>query len=488
MPATLLLPDAVHDFRDLQRLHMSKTQTNVMETESIPRLLFSYSIPAIIGMIIVAFNQIISSIYIGYGVGHLGLAAMAVTFPVINLIMAFCQLVAVGCAALCSIELGRKDRQKANSMLGHSVLLEIILSVTIGVLFWGLLDPMLLFFGASEATLPLARDFMLPLLIFAPLSFLMLGFNFFARATGYPKTAMGTAIISSVGIVIMSPVFIFWFGWGMKGAALAQVVGQGMSVLWLVRHFFRKSTLIHFQRGIWKIHFHTVMRIISIGMAPFLINFCACIVIVIINRELLIYGGDLSVGAFGIINRLLMLFALGVIGLGQGMQPIIGYNFGANRPDRVRLTLRYGLMAATGVTCFGMLGALLVPDLLVRIFTDHGPLVEASEHALRLSGLLFIFVGPQIIIGTYFQSVGQAKIASIISLFRQMIFLVPSLLILPRFLGLDGVWLSMPLADLTGCFVASLMLFYSLRAEDNPCGKTDFTCKPPSNFFKSRRP
>ena len=190
---------------------MSKTQTNVMETESIPRLLVSYSIPAIIGMVIVAFNQIISSIYIGYGVDHLGLAAMAVTFPVINLIMAFCQLVAVGCAALCSIELGRKEYEKARSMLGHSVLLEIMFSVVIGFLFWVLLDPMLLFFGASKATLGHARDFMLPLLIFVPLSFLMLGFNFFARATGYPKTAMCTAIISSLGIVLMSPVFIFWF-------------------------------------------------------------------------------------------------------------------------------------------------------------------------------------------------------------------------------------------------------------------------------------
>lgn len=464
---------------------MSDAHTKIMETESIPRLLLSYSIPAIIGMIIVAFNQIISGIYIGYGVGHLGLAAMAVTFPVINLIMAFCQLVAMGCAALCSIELGRKDYAKASSMLGHSVILETLFSIVFGFLFWLFLDPMLLFFGASEATLELTRDFMLPLLIFSPLSFLMLGFNFFARATGYPKTAMGTAIISSLGIVLITPLFIFWQDWGMTGAALAQVVGQGLSVAWLARHFARASTIIHFQKGIWKLYAQSVKRIISVGMAPFLINFCACIVVVIINRELLLYGGDISVGAFGIVNRLIMLFALSVVGLGQGMQPIIGYNFGADRPDRVRLTLRYGLFAGTAVTLLGMLGALLVPELFVRLFTNHGPLMEASEHALRLCGMLFIFVGPQIIIGTYFQSVGQAKIASLISLFRQMLFLVPALLIFPRFLGLDGVWLSLPFADLLGFLVASLILFLSLRAEDNPCGKTDFTCKPPSSFFRS---
>ncbi|WP_298065894.1 MATE family efflux transporter [uncultured Mailhella sp.] len=465
---------------------MNTAHTNVLETERIPRLLFSYSIPAIVGMIIVAFNQIISGIYIGYGVGHLGLAAMAVTFPVINLIMAFCQLVAVGCAALCSIELGRKDYEKAGSMLGHSVLLEAITSIGVGFLFWVFLDPMLLFFGASADTLELARDFMLPLLIFAPLSFLMLGFNFFARATGYPKTAMGTAIFSSLGIVIFTPVFIFWLGWGMAGAGLAQIAGQAMSIIWLVWHFFRKTTLIHFQKGIWKLRLRSVKRIVSVGMAPFLINFCACIVVVVINRELLLYGGDISVGAYGIVNRLVMLFGLSVVGLGQGMQPIIGYNFGANRPDRVRLTLRYGLMAGTAVTLLGMLGALLVPGLFVRMFTDYGPLVEASEHALRLSGMLFVFVGPQIIIGTYFQSVGQAKIASLISMLRQMLFLVPALIVLPLFLGLDGVWISLPLADFLGFLVASLILFGSLRAEDNPCGKTDFTCKPPSDFFKPR--
>ncbi len=467
---------------------MTDTHTKIMETARIPRLLLSYSIPAVIGMVIVAFNQIISSVYIGYGVGHLGLAAMAVTFPIINLIMAFCQLVAVGCAALCSIELGRKDYAKAASMLGHSVLLETLFGLATGFLFWLFLDPMLLFFGSSQATLALARDFMLPLLIFSPLSFLMLGFNFLARATGYPKTAMATAIISSLGIVVFTPLFLFWQKWGMAGAALAQVVGQAMSVLWLASHFARSSAVIHFQKSIWKLRARSVLRIMAVGMAPFLINFCACIVVVIINRELLLYGGDISVGAYGIVNRLVMLFALSVVGLGQGMQPIIGYNFGADRPDRVRLTLRYGLLAGTTVTLLGMLGALLAPELFVRLFTDHAPLMEASEHALRLSALLFVFVGPQIIIGTYFQSVGQAKVASLISLLRQMLFLVPALLVFPRFLGLDGVWLSLPFADLLGFLTASLILFLSLRAEDNPCGSVRFTRTPSRSDFNGKHP
>ena len=458
-----------------------------MGTKGVGRLLLEYSIPAILGMVIVAFNQIISSIYIGHGVGHLALAAMAVTFPLVNLLMAFCLLVAVGCAALCSIELGRKSMLKARSMLGHSVMLEIIFGLLFGILFWVFLDPLLVFFGASGETLRYAHEFMVPLVLLSPLSFLMLGFNFLARATGYPKTAMMTALLSSVGIVAFSPVFIFWWGWGMYGAAWAQIAGQTMSVIWLVAHFARKSSLIHFQKDIWKLRVKSIRKIIAIGMAPFLINFCACIVVVIINRALKEHGGDLAIGAFGILNRLLMLFAMSVIGLGQGMQPIIGFNFGAKKPDRVRLALKYGMLSATAITLVGMLGSWLFPEFLVRIFTDHGPLVEVSTKALRITGGLFIFVGPQIIIGTYFQSIGQAKIASIVSLCRQMICLVPALCILPHFFGLDGVWLSIPLADFTGCMVAAFFLYLALRAEDNNCVSENPECKPPSKFFQAKR-
>ncbi|WP_418765003.1 MATE family efflux transporter [Mailhella sp.] len=461
-------------------------KANEMGTKGVGRLLLEYSIPAILGMVVVALNQIISSIFIGYGVGPLGLAAMAVTFPLVNLLMAFCQLVAVGCAALCSIELGRKDMDKARSMLGHSVLLEIIFGVSFGLGFWFFLDPLLMFFGASGETLKLAHEFMVPLVLLSPLGFLMLGFNFLARATGYPKTAMMTALLSSLGIVVFSPVFIFWWGWGMYGAAWAQLAGQFMSVLWLVAHFCRKSSLIHFQKDIWKLNWTAFRRIVAIGMAPFLINFCACIVVVLINRALQEHGGDMAIGAFGIVNRLLMLFAMSVIGLGQGMQPIIGFNFGAKRPDRVRLALKYGMITATVITLAGMIGSWFFPELLVRIFTDHEPLVAVSTKALRIMGGLFIFVGPQIIIGTYFQSIGQAKIASVVSLCRQMICLVPALCVMPYFFGLNGVWFSIPLADFTGCMVAFFFLWLTLRAEDNNCMQGDPECKPPSKFFKPK--
>ncbi len=490
------MTDGVHFFRRRRVLampdrevRMSQNQkANEMGTKSVGRLLLEYSIPAILGMVIVALNQIISSIFIGHGVGHLALAAMAVTFPLVNLLMAFCQLVAVGCAALCSIELGRKDMAKARSMLGHSVLLETMFGVLFGLVFWVFLDPLLIFFGASGETLRLAHEFMLPLVVLSPLGFLMLGFNFLARATGYPKTAMMTALLSALGIIVFSPIFIYWWGWGMYGAALAQLAGQAMSVVWLVVHFARKSTLIHFQRDIWKLHGETIGKILAIGMAPFLINFCACIVVVIINRALQEHGGDMAIGAFGIINRLLMLFAMSVIGLGQGMQPIIGFNFGAKRPDRVRLAMKYGMLSATVITLVGMLGSWFVPELLVRIFTDHPQLIEVSARALRITGGVFIFVGPQIIIGTYFQSIGQAKIASIVSLCRQMICLVPALLVLPHFFGLDGVWVSIPIADLTGCAVAAFFLRLSMRAEDNNCvPSVDPECKPPSNFFKPKQ-
>ncbi|MCQ2444979.1 MAG: hypothetical protein MJ061_05785 [Mailhella sp.] len=222
-------------------------------------------------------------------------------------------------------------------------------------------------------------------------------------------------------------------------------------------------------------------------MAPFLINFCACIVVIVINRALLGYGGDIAVGAYGIVMRLLMLFGMSVVGLGQGMQPIVGFNYGARRPDRVRMTLKYATAAGTAVTLAGMLSALLIPELLVSVFTSHPELSAASCHALRLCSAMFVLVGPQIVIGTYFQSIGQSKIASVISMGRQMLFLVPCLFILPRFLGLDGVWLSMPCADVFGAALSFGCLYFSLKAEDNRCDPSvDPECRPPSEFFRPK--
>ena len=461
-------------------------KANEMGTKSVGRLLISFSIPAILGMVIVALNQIISSIYIGHGIGPMALAAMAVTFPVINLLMAFCQLIAVGCAALCSIELGKKDMEKAHRMLGHSVLLEVFVSIAFSLAFWAVLDPMLIFFGASAETLDYAREYMLPLLLTSPIVFVMIGLNFFTRATGYPKTAMITALMTSLGIIVFSPLFIYEWGWGMGGAALALVMGQVISLIWLIIHFLRPGTLVHFKRGIWKIFVPYVKDIISIGMAPFLINFCACIVVIVINRALMEYGGDIAIGAFGIVNRLLMLFALSVIGLGQGMQPLIGFNYGARNKERVRRTLWYSMAAGTAMTFVGMMLSLFCPRLMVLMFTDHEPLVEAATHAMMITGSLFIFVGPGVITGTYFQSIGMAKLASIMSTTRQMLCLVPALFIFPLFWGLDGVWWSIPFSDFMAFLVAMFLLVTTLRAEDNDCQKGDPECTPPSDFFKPK--
>ncbi|MBQ4615395.1 MAG: MATE family efflux transporter [Mailhella sp.] len=459
---------------------------NVMGTKSIGSLLLSFSIPAILGMIIVALNQIISSIYIGQGVGPLALAAMAVTFPVINLLIAFSQLIAVGCAALCSIELGKKDMDKAHSMLGHSVLLEIIVSVVFSYAFWAVLDPMLIFFGASEETLDYAREYMVPLLVTSPIVFVMIGLNFFTRSTGYPKTAMVTALMTTVGILLFSPLFIYEWGWGMEGAALAVVSGQLISLVWLVVHFLRPTTLVRFKRGIWRLRSSYVKDIVAIGMAPFLVNFCACIVVIVINRALMEYGGDLAIGAFGIVNRLLMLFALGLIGLGQGMQPIIGYNFGARNKARVRKALWYGMAAGTSIAFVGMLSFLLCPRLMVLMFTDHEPLVEITTHAMMITGCMFIFVGPGIIIGTYFQAIGMAKLASLMSTTRQMICLVPALIVFPLFWGLDGVWWSLPFSDIMGAVVGAALLYMTNKADDNDCQEGDPECTPPPDFFKPK--
>jgi Na+-driven multidrug efflux pump len=260
-------------------------------------------------------------------------------------------------------------------------------------------------------------------------------------------------------------------------------MGQLISLVWLCIHFLRPRSLVRFKLGIWKLVGSYVKAIVAIGMAPFLVNFCACIVVIVINRALMEYGGDMAIGAFGIVNRLLMLFALGLIGLGQGMQPIIGFNFGARNKARVRKALWYGMAAGTSIALAGMLCFLLCPRIMVLMFTDHGPLVEITTRAMMITGCMFIFVGPGIIIGTYFQAIGMAKLASLMSTTRQMICLVPALLIFPLFWGLDGVWWSLPFSDVMGFVVGGILLRLTLRAEDNPCQKGDPECTPPPDFF-----
>ncbi len=434
-------------------------KTKALACAPVGRLLLTYSLPAIVGMTIASMYNIIAGIFIGHGVGPLAISGLAVNFPLFNLVMALCMMVAVGGATLCSIELGRKNEERAGQVLGQVVLMNSVISVITGLLLYIFVDPILTLFGASDATRPYARDYIVVLLAGLPIGFLMLGLNNIMRASGHPTKAMCTALVSVAVNIVLAPLFIFSFRWGMSGAALATVLGQIASCGWLLLHFFGKSSVVRFRAGIFRFRPALCREILAVGLPPFLMNACACLVVIIINQSLNYYGGDLAIGAYGILNRLVMLFGMVVMGLTQGMQPIVGYNFGAGRFERVRRTLWLGMGAGTAITTLGWTAFQFAPELLAGMFTDHAELLELSANALRSCSVVFFIVGWQIVVSAYFQAIGMVPVASFLSLSRQMLFLIPCLLLLPRWFGLNGVWYSMPVADLAATIVTGAILY-----------------------------
>lgn len=442
--------------------------TQELRDENIGRLLAAYSIPAIAAMAVTSLYNVIDSIFIGHGIGPLALSALAVCFPLMNLIAAVSLLVAVGGATVCSIELGKGNRDLAEKVLGHVLVLGLLLGLAFAALFQIFLDPLLALFGASAETMPLARRYMRVIILGMPTGYTMLGLNYIMRASGYPARSMLTAMLSVAVNVALAPLFIFGFRWSMEGAGLATVLAQIGSLIWLVLHFVNPKHTIHFQAGIYRPRADVIKRILTIGMPPFAMNLCACLVVIVINHSLYRHGGDMAIGAYGIINRLLMLGAMIVMGLTQGMQPIIGFNYGARRPDRVRRTLLYGLVIATCITGGGFLSAQLRPDLLAALFTTDTALTRLTVPGLRICTGAWLLLGSQIVITNYFQAIGMAGTSMFLSLTRQLIYLLPAMLILPRHFGLDGVWASMPLSDSLAFLTAWIMLFVKSRRHPLP--------------------
>ena len=437
--------------------------TKQLETEPIGSLLLSYSLPAIVSMVIVSLYNIISSIFIGHGVGHLGITGLAITFPFMNLVLAVSMLVAVGGATLCSIELGAGNPERAAQVLGHNVVLSLIFALIFMAVSLLFLKPVLIAFGASADTLAYAHDYMEIILWGAPIGSLMIALNHFLRASGYPAKSMFISLLSVGANVVLTAFFIFTLEWGIRGAAVATVLSQLVALVFLYKHFTNPQSEVHFTPGVFTLRKAVVKDMLAIGLSPFLMNVCACLIIVVINLSLSKYGGDLAIGAYGIANRLLMLFGMTIMGLTQGMQPLIGYNYGARRMDRVHRTLYLGIAAATVVTSLGFLAAQLFPAALARLFTDHEELIALSVNGLRLCTAMFFLVGSQIVIAGYFQSMGRASIAIFMSLSRQLLFLLPGLLLLPRYFGLDGVWISLPLADVVASMLSILILRYTMK-------------------------
>ncbi len=432
-------------------------------TESISKLLRQYAIPAIIAMTASSLYNMVDSIFIGHGVGPLAIAGLALTFPLMNLGAAFGSLVGVGSSTSISVLLGQKNYDMARNVLGNVLTLNTIIGVLYMILVYLFLDDILFFFGASEQTLPYAREYMEIILLGNVVTHMYLGLNAVQRASGFPKQAMRATIFTVITNTLLDPIFIYWFDWGIRGAAIATVIAQLLALAWILKMFSNKANVVHFAKGTYKLVPRIVKDILSIGAAPFSMNMAACVVVILINQGLQKYGGDLAIGAYGIVNRIAFIFIMIVMGLNQGMQPIAGYNYGAKRFDRVYKVLITTIICATCVTTSGFLIAQLFPNAFILLFTSDQELVEICRRGIKIVFIFFPIVGFQMVTGNFFQSVGMAGKAIFLSLSRQVLFLIPLLLILPSFYGADGVWWSMPISDSLSSIVAMFLLLNQIK-------------------------
>ena len=439
---------------------MSQNGTiNELGTERIGKLLTQYAVPAIIAMTASSLYNMVDSIFIGHGVGPLAISGLAVTFPLMNLAAAFGSLVGVGASTLISVKLGQKDYDTAHKILGNVVVLNLLIGIVFTIVTLAFLDPILYFFGASKATLPYARDYMVTILLGNVVTHMYLGLNSVLRSAGHPQKAMLATIFTVVVNTILDPVFIYGFGWGIRGAAIATILAQILSLIWLFKIFCNKNEVLHFHRGIYRLKRVLVENIIGIGLAPFFMNVASCFIVILINKGLKLYDGDLAIGAFGIVNRISFLFVMIVMGLNQGMQPIAGYNFGAKQYHRVNQVMKLTVIASTLITTTGFLVGELMPKLAVSAFTNDETLINISAQGLRIVVMFFPIIGFQMVTSNFFQSIGMARKAIILSLSRQVLILIPCLIILPMFWDAKGVWLSMPISDAAASIIAAIMLY-----------------------------
>lgn len=444
---------------------MNRSTKNITDlaTRPIGKLLWEYSLPAIVGMVVMSLYNVIDRIFIGRGVGSDAIAGLAITFPVMNLSAAIGVLIGAGAAARVSIFLGQGNKPNAEQVLGNSLVM-IVLNATIYLSLFGIfMDDLLILFGASSRTLPYAKEFMMYILPGMLVMNIMYSLNNVMRASGYPKLSMITMFIGAGCNLIFAPLFIFVLDMGIKGAAIATDISMAVGAAFVVAHFCKKSSTLHFKRGIYRLRWSTIWAIISIGAAPSIVNFCASAINAIINRSLLQYGGDMAVGAVGIFSTYTSLLCMVVVGLCQGVQPILGYNYGAGRYDRMRKAYWAAAIFGTCVTSAGAIVSVFFPRYIATAFTVDPELINATVNGLHIATVMFWPVGFQIVSTTLFQSIGMAGKSIFLSLIRQVIFLIPLLMILPDYFGLNGVWASFPSSDIAATIVSVIMVYYQFH-------------------------
>ena len=438
-------------------------------TRPVGELLRQYALPSIIAMLASSLYNIVDSIFIGHGVDAMALSGLAVTFPLMNISTAFGAMVGMGSATLISVKLGQKDYQIAEKILGNAVVMNIAMGVVFAIISLLFLEPILYFFGASEASIGYAREYMQIILLGNVITHMYFGFNALLRAMGHPKMAMRATILTVILNTVLDPLLIFdtinlgfvqfdGMGWGIRGAAIATVLAQCISLVWQVRVMSDKRELIHFKRGIYRLKSYIVKEVLTIGLSPCLMNLASCFVVIFINRGLAEYGGDYAVGAYGIVHKMTFIFVMIVMGFTQGMQPIAGYNYGAKAYDRVTKVLKITIALATGVTTLAFVIGEFCPGVVARIFTSDEQMIEMAVVGMRYNCLLFPIVGFQMVTGNFFQSIAQPGKSIFLSLSRQLLFLVPFIIIFPHFWGINGVWISLPASDLVSSIISACLL------------------------------
>ena len=427
------------------------------------RLLWQYALPAIVAMTASSLYNIIDRAMIGQVVGPEAIAGLGITFPFMNLSAAFGAAVGVGASTCISVKLGQRDYKTAEHLLGNTVTLNLLVGFLFMVVCLVFLNPILRFFGASDATLPYAREFMTVILLGNMVTHMYFGMNAVLRAVGKPRHAM-YATLFTVGMNILLVVaFVWWFRWGIRGAALATISSQSMALCWQMWIFSDKKELLHLKRGIYRLKRNLVSNIIAIGISPFLMNVTSCVIVIFMNNQFVRYGGDMAVGAYSIANSMAMVFFMFVMGVNQGMQPIVGYNFGAEKYDRMMRCLWLAIAAATTILLVGWTLAMLFPQQIARIFTTDTTLLELSARGIRLDMLVFPIIASQAVITNFFQCIGKVKISIFLSLTRQLIMLLPLAYVLPMFWQLDGVWYSMPMSDFGSFAMTWPLLWWYLK-------------------------
>ena len=448
---------------------MSAPKITELGTQSIRSLLLKYALPGIIAMTASSLYNMVDSIFIGHGVGAMALSGLTIAKPFMDICAAFGSLVGVGASSLVAIKLGEKDYRSANDVLANVILVNVLLGALVMVvgLYW--LDPILYAFGASEVTITYAREYMEVILWANILTHIYYGLNSMLRSIGHPKVAMVSTIVAVVANIILDPIFIFVLDMGVRGAALATVLSQAVAVIGQMVIFLNPKEVIYFHRGIWRLKRDITMRALGIGMAPFLMHMAACFVVIVLNNQLKRYGGDMAIATFGITNRFMFFFSMIVMGLNQGMQPIVGYNYGAKLYPRMARALKLTVMCATCVMGVLWLFGLIWPEGFIRLFTHDEVLVAQSIAPARVMLCTMVMVGFPMVIGNFYTSIGMSNKAIFLSLTRQVLFLIPCILLLPLlFQKLDitpiwGVWWSLPICDALAAFIASIVINRDMR-------------------------